>query len=125
MKHLLVHVKGNAVTDLINALDGGVLASVELGDKDRKAEAPDKSGGYHFKLYDDSCPVSFDDLENESTVASLTKQVEELKAKLESVSGKLDVSKDKNEELSSDYLELKKVVTEAKAAKPAKRLRAY
>lgn len=127
MKAVLIHVKGKELTNIIQALDGGVLASLEMGDKERKAEAPDKSGGYHFKLYEkDSCPHQFGDLTNEKDFAILNKLLKQKDAEIAELKKGLDTAKTNNEELMDDYLEIKKVAEQPEPApKTSKRLRAY
>ena len=112
MKEILIHIKGNDLPSILQALDGGVAASLELGDKERIAEAPDKSGGYHFKLYDSDCPLDFGDLTNEKQLKVRIAEIVKLEEKL----GEAEIIED-------DYMKLKEETK--KPAVAPKRMRAY
>lgn len=123
MKHAIIHVKGKEVIDMIQALDGGVLASLEIGDKERLAEAPDKSGGYNFKVYDEECSVPFEDLENNKKINELIQKIKSLEEENKELKNKLALTESEKENINSDYLELKETVSK-QPVKPT-RMRSY
>lgn len=125
MKHYLVaQVDAKELSGLIGAIDGGIAASIEMGDTERKAEAPDGSGRYCFKIYD-AQQLAFGDLLNEKEISALKGKINALEVENENLRKELGLANTKVTEVNKENTNLKEEVKEAKRPKRFKRLRSY